>query len=144
MDKIPQIDEIMVEDMLALENLFRNAGLEMHSRAIRLALEQAKTDIIDEQRYGTENIKSSFDSINNIRKSIEYISEDITNKEIVDILDNHIDDINNIKNIEYAPKFVLANNISALKTLTSLIEHIKTQGPANNIDGITLSLLRNI
>lgn len=144
MNKIPKIEDNIVEDVLALECLFRNAGLELHSRAIRMALEQAQTDIIDEQKYGTNNIKKVFNSINNIRNTFYNIKDNITNKDVIDILENLIDDINNIKNIENAPQFVVSHSNHILKILNILVKYIKTQSPANNIDQKTKSLLNSL
>ena len=142
MDKI---SNILVDDALALEKLFREQGLEVHARAIRIALEEAKTDIIQEQFYGTENIYKGIDSAIQLHRTISAQSlEDISNDDIINILEEHIEDINNLKNIEKAPKFVQANNIPILQTLASLITHIKPQNPANKIDEETAQLVRQL
>lgn len=145
MDKIAQIDKALIEDALALEFIFRYAGLEAHARAVRIALEDAKNDIIVEQNYGTKNIYEGLESAININRSIEAnISEKLTNKDIVDILNEHIKDINNIKNIEEAPRFVQSNNTPILQTLSSLIKHIKPQDPYSLIDVETDNLLKQL
>ena len=145
MYKTAKINDMLIEDALALENLFRSAGLETHARAIRIALENAKDDVIQEQNYGTDTIYKGLESAVNIHRSVSAnLSEKLTNKNIVDILNNHISDIDNIKDIEKAPKFVRANNLPILQVLSSLIEHIKPQDPDQIIDKNTTLLLKQL
>lgn len=141
-----KINDFLVEDALALEYLFREAGLEAHSRAIRIALQDAQEDAIRECNYGTDTVFNGIQSAINIYKTVtsEMSDEKITNSDIIDMLDNNMEDINNITNLDFAPKFVKANNMPILQVLSSLIQHIKTQDPDMPIDDDTKSLLHQL
>ena len=145
MDDTAKINDVLVEDALALEYLFRQAGLEAHARAIRIALEDAKDDVIREQNYGTDTIYRGLESATKIHRAISAeLLDELTNNNIIDILDEHIEDIENIKDLEYAPKFVQSNNIPILQTLASLIKHIKPQDPDQKIDKKSTRLLTQL
>lgn len=144
MNKNFKINDTLNEDALALESLFRSAGLEAHARAVRIALEEAKNDIILEKYCGTDHIYKIFNSAINLNKTItaSLKSDNLTNKKMIDLLDNHLEDINNIQDIKSAPKFVKSNNIPILQTVASLIQHIKTQDPDTVIDNKTRKILQ--
>jgi len=145
MDKTAKINNQLVEDALALETTFREAGLEEHARAIRIALQEAQEDIIKEQNYGTNTILNGIKSAANLYRSINaYISDESKNNDIINVLDHHIEDIDNIRNIEYAPKFVLSNNIPILQSLSSLISNLKTQSPYDKINNETKKLIAKL
>lgn len=140
-----RINQTLVEDVLELENIFRSAGMEEHARAIRIALENAEEDIIQEKKYGTDNIIDGINSAANLYRSIKAnITRKSTNDDLIGLLNDHIDDINNIRNIEDAPKFVKSNNTPIIKSLSSLITHLKNQNPEDKINKNTIHLIRNL
>lgn len=136
------INSTLIEDALAIEKVFRSAGLEDHANAMRVILEEANQDFIREQMYGTENIYKGIEAAININRTITaQMANNLNNNDIINILDHHIEDINLIKDLDYAPKFVKSNNAPILHSLASLISYLKEQDPEDSINNKTKKLL---
>lgn len=146
MDKIAKINDDLVNGILNLETIFRNAGLEEHAIAIRIALKNAEEDIVKEQNYGTDTIYEGLNSIKNINKSISNLldEEDASINDLINLLNNHIDDLNNIENLDYSPSFVKRNNIPIIKIIRSIIEYIKDEDPSQVLDKIVKEYLEKL
>jgi len=146
MNKIAKINNDLVNDILSLETIFRNAGLEEHAIAVRIALKNAEEDIIKEQNYGTDTIYNGLDSITNINRSINNLlnEEDASINDLIKLLNDHIDDLNNIEDLDYSPSFVKKNNIPIIDMIHSMIKYIKNKDPNNKIDEVIKEYLKKL
>lgn len=145
MDSTPQLDEKLVEDALALEYVFIQAGLDVHARAVRLALEQAKNDIITEKYYGTDNVNNFIRTSAKISDTIADNTVDtMKNADVIDLLEAITDDVAIVANVNEAPKFIKSSADSLMTKISRLINHLKPQDPEATIDKKTRLALRDL
>lgn len=139
-----RIDDKLIEDVCAIEKLFKDAGLDLHALAIKIALNDAIDDAMHENFYGTAKIKENIRAANNIYQSFSEDYSKFTNNKIIDILNSHMEDISMIQDVNNAPKFVKASSGRVLEALQNLISHIKPQNPGLKIDKTTIELIEKL
>ena len=146
MPTLQQIDPQLVSDVLALENSLREAGLEVHARAVKIALAKAQEDVILEQFYGPDNIINFFKSAENLNEVVNQIieNEQSTNNDMINLLDEHSNDVDNLFKAEKAPSFIKMSSIKIAENLSNLVESLKNKNPDDELDKESLSELIEI
>ncbi len=138
------IDQDLIEDALALEFLFRKAGLHEHAKAVRLALHQAENDIIQEAQYGgAAKTFSVLKSASDIGKKI-VLNDCKTNKDVINFFSENIDDVENISDFKKGPSFIVSSIRPIMDKIAEITNHVKDKNIEQNIDDKTKNLLIEI
>ena len=137
------IDKDLIEDALALEILFRESGLNDHAKAVRIALNQAGNDIIQEVEYGVQKSFSVIKSASNIGRKI-VLSECKTNKDVINFLSDQIEDIENISDFEKGPSFIVSSIRPIMDKIAEITNQAQDKNIEQNIDDKTKNLLTEI
>ena len=145
MSNTPKIDEQLTEEAVGLERILLSMGLDLHARAVRVAYASAQQDIIQEIKYGKENIDKIIKTATSIAQDIvDQLEHETTNEDIIDLLSNYVDDFETFNDTENAPKFIQAMSTHVMNTLSEVIEYLKGRDYEEKIDDHTRELLTKV